>query len=166
MNVAQKYECSVLSYSCHCKCMCAQNRKCIAQNYIMHVIVTVTEYHSNRTSDKLTNKHLNSSSIVLFRTIFSQKFQSMCHYSDILPLYLRSVHILKPYITRIKPMCVSATGWFTARFPLCLWVLWLGSRATDAGIHFWQGLSLATGVSSIFHTFSLSVTPVDCKATC
>lgn len=54
--------------------------------------------------------------------------------------------------------CVSlrqpATAWFTGGFLLCLWVLWLGSRARDTQIHFWQGLSLANAISVTFCAFS------------
>lgn len=78
-----------------------------------------------------------------------------------------SINILKAYITRIKiSVWEAAKGWFTARFPLCLLVLWLGSRAMDTGIHFWQGLSMTTGILATFHAFSLCLTSVNCKATC
>lgn len=40
----------------------------------------------------------------------------------------------------------------------CLWVLWLGSRARDTQIHFWQGLSLANAVSATFCAFSFFCT--------
>lgn len=84
------------------------------------------------------------------------------------PLLHLSIHILKPYITRIKPsVSEPVTSWFTGGFPLCLWVLWLRSRAMGTGIHFWQGLPLTTGVSHFFfQASSLSLTSVNCEATC
>lgn len=70
-----------------------------------------------------------------------------------------SNHILKLYINRIKQCVKPATGWFTGGFPLCLRVLWLGSRARDTAILFWQGLSLTTGVSSTSHAFCAQLCP-------